>query len=148
MQLELENAGLLKNTKGQLGKRKPARPEEQLYRTSSPGGWQLYWGKNSRTNDYISRSMTSAQDYWFHARGMPGSHLVLKCGESAEKVAEEDILFAASIAAGYSKGKHDSKVEVIVSQGRGVKKPKGAKPGLVTVDSYRSVIVVPKRIED
>ncbi len=147
VQLELETAGMLKRTKGQLGRRQQVKPEDQLYKTVSPGGWQLYWGKNSRTNDYVSRNMTSAQDFWFHAKGMPGSHLVLKCGDSADKVSEEDLHYAAAFAAGYSKGKDDSKVEVIVAQGRDVKKPKGARPGLVTVDSYRSLVVAPLRLD-
>ena len=56
--------------------------------------------------------------------------------------------FAASLAAGYSKGKDAGKVEVIVAQGRDVKKPKGARPGLVTVGSYRSVMVVPARLSE
>ena len=78
---------------------------------------------------------------------MPGSHLVLKCGDSRDKVDEADILYAASYAAGYSKGKDAGKVEVIVADGKDVKKTKGAKPGLVTVESYRSVLVSPKRLE-
>ncbi|MEJ2470303.1 MAG: NFACT family protein [Desulfuromonadales bacterium] len=147
VQSELEAAGLLKTTRGQLGKRPVAKPEEQLYRATTSGGWPLFWGKNSRTNDYVSRHMTGPQDLWFHAKGMPGAHLVLKCGESTDSVAEEDVLFAASLAAGYSKGKHAGKVEVIVASGRDVKKPKGARPGLVTVDSYRSVMVAPRRLE-
>ena len=77
---------------------------------------------------------------------MPGGHLVLKCGSEGGQVPEEDVLFAASFAAGYSKGKDASKVEVIVAQGREVKKPKGAKPGLVTVNTYRTVMVAPRRL--
>ncbi len=148
VQLELETAGMLKQTKGQLGRRQQVKPEDQLYKTVTPGGWQLYWGKNSRTNDYVSRNMTAPQDLWFHAKGMPGSHLVLKCGDSADKVSEEDLHHAASFAAGYSKGKDDGKVEVIVAQGRDVKKPKGARPGLVTIDSYHTVMVAPRRLVD
>lgn len=147
VQLELETAGMLKQTKGQLGKRQAVKPEDQLYKAVSPGGWQLFWGKNSRTNDYVSRNMTGTQDLWFHAKGMPGSHLVLKCGDSVDKVSEEDVHYAAAFAAGYSKGKDDSKVEVIVAKGRDVKKPKGARPGLVTVEAYNSVIVAPTRLE-
>jgi len=78
---------------------------------------------------------------------MPGGHLVLKSGAESGQVPEEDVLFAASFAAGYSKGKDASKVEVIVAQGREVKKPKGAKPGLVTVNTYRTVIVAPRRLD-
>ena len=148
VQLELETAGLLKQTKGQLGRRQAVRPEDQLYQNVTPGGWQLYWGKNSKTNDYVSRNMTAAQDFWFHAQGMPGCHLVLKCGDSADRVAEEDLLFAAAFAAGYSRGKDAGKVEVIVARGRDVRKPKGARPGLVTVESYRTVMVAPARLSE
>jgi len=148
VQLELETAGMLKQTKGQLGRRQTTRPEDQLYKTVTPGGWPLYWGKNSRTNDYVSRNMTGTQDLWFHAQGMPGSHLVLKCGDSADQVSEEDLVFAASLAAGYSRGKDAGKVEVIVAKGRDVRKPKGARPGLVTVDSYRTVMVAPARLTE
>ena len=148
VQQELEAAGMLKQTKGQLGKRRTVKPEDQLYKAVTPGGWQLLWGKNSRTNDYVSRTLTGVKDLWFHAKGMPGSHLVLKCGDSVDKVSEGDVHYAASLAAGYSKGRDDSKVEVIVAQGRDVKKPKGARPGLVTVDSYHTVLVAPARLVD
>lgn len=148
VQLELESAGLLKKTKGQLGKRKPASPEDQLNQVETPGGLKLFWGKNSRSNDYVSRTLTGPKDLWFHAHNMPGCHLVLKCGDSTAQLPEEEVLFAASFAAGYSKGKDAGKVEVIVAQGRDVKKPKGARPGLVTVDTYRTVMVAPKRLAE
>lgn len=148
VQRELETAGLLKQTKGQLARRAITRPEDHLHQAVTPGGWKLYWGKNSRTNDYISRNMTGPKDLWFHAKGLPGCHLVLKCGDSVDQVSEQDILHAAAYAAGYSKGKAASKVEVIVAQGGNVMKPKGARPGLVTVDSYASVMVLPRRLQD
>jgi predicted ribosome quality control (RQC) complex YloA/Tae2 family protein len=146
IQLELESAGLLKKTKGQLGKRKAASPEDQLFQAVTPGGLKLFWGKNSRTNDYVSRRLTGSNDLWFHAHHMPGCHLVLKSEGPADQVPEEDVLSAASFAAGYSKGKDAGKVEVIVAEGRAVKKPKGARPGLVTVESYRTVLVAPMRL--
>jgi predicted ribosome quality control (RQC) complex YloA/Tae2 family protein len=71
---------------------------------------------------------------------------VLKCEGQVGRVSEDDVLYAASFAAGYSKGKDAGKIEVIVVQGRDVKKPKGARPGLVTVDSYRTVMVAPQRL--
>jgi predicted ribosome quality control (RQC) complex YloA/Tae2 family protein len=73
---------------------------------------------------------------------------VLKCEGQVGQVSEEDILYAASFAAGYSKGKDAGKVEVIVAHGRDVKKPKGVRPGLVTVDAYRTVVVAPKRLSE
>jgi predicted ribosome quality control (RQC) complex YloA/Tae2 family protein len=109
---------------------------------------KLFWGKNSRTNDYVSRRLTGSNDLWFHAHHMPGCHLVLKSEGPADQVPEEDVLSAASFAAGYSKGKDAGKVEVIVAEGRAVKKPKGARPGLVTVESYRTVLVAPRRLDE
>jgi len=148
VQLELESAGLLKETRGQLGRRQILSPESQLHQSVSPAGLKLYWGKNSRTNDYVSRRLTGPDDLWFHAHNMPGCHLVLKCAGRSDHVPEEDILFAASFAAGYAKGKDAGKVEVMVARGRDVRKPKGARPGLVTVETYRSVLVVPRRLEN
>ena len=148
VQLELEAAGLLKKTKGQLGRRQTASPQDQLNQAVTPGGWKIFWGKNSRTNDYVSRNLTGPHDLWFHAHNMPGCHLVLKCEGQGGHMPESDILCAASFAAGYSKGKDAGKVEVIVAQGRDVKKPKGARPGLVTVDTYRTVMVAPKRLSE
>lgn len=147
VQLELESAGMLKAVRGQLGRRQPVQPEDQLHRATSPSGLKLFWGKNSRTNDYVSRHLTGSHDLWFHAHNMPGCHLVLKCDGQGGNVPEEDLLCAASFAAGYSQGKAAGKVEVIVAQGRDVKKPKGAKAGLVTVDNYRTLLVVPRRLE-
>ena len=147
VQLELESAGLLKATRGQLGRRRTEAPEDQLHQAETPGGLKLFWGKNSRTNDYVSRRLTAANDLWFHAHNMPGCHLVLKCGATAGPVPEEDILYAASLAAGYSRGKDAAKVDVIVAPGRAVQKPKGARPGLVTVESYRTVMVAPRRLD-
>jgi predicted ribosome quality control (RQC) complex YloA/Tae2 family protein len=148
VQLELEAAGLLKATKGQLGRRQTGRPEDQLHQTVTPGGLKIFWGKNSRTNDYVSRQLTGPGDLWFHAQNMPGCHLVLKCEGQVARPADEDVLFAAAFAAGYSKGKDAGKVEVIVAQGKDIKKPKGARAGLVTVDSYRTVMAVPQRLKD
>ncbi|MGK2907567.1 MAG: Rqc2 family fibronectin-binding protein [Desulfuromonadales bacterium] len=148
VQLELESAGLLQATKGQLGRRQSIAPEDQLHQAETPGGLRLFWGKNSRTNDYVSRRLTGPDDLWFHAHRMPGCHLLLKCEGQVGRVSEDDVLFAASFAAGYSKGKDAGKVEVIVAQGRDVKKPKGARPGLVTVDRYRTVMVAPQRLRE
>ncbi len=148
VQLELESAGLLKSAKGKLGKRRTETPEEQLRQAETPGGLKIFWGKNSRTNDYVSRRLTAKNDLWFHAHGMPGCHLVLKCGSVVGLVSEEEVLYAASLAAGYSRGRASGKVEVIIAQGRDVQKPKGARPGLVDVKSYRTVMVSPRRLDE
>lgn len=147
VQLELEAAGLIKAVKGQLGRRQLPRPEDQLHRATTPGGRAVLWGRNSRSNDYVSQRLTAPDDLWFHAHRMPGCHLVLKCAGQGD-VPHADLLYAAAMAAGYSQGKSSAKVEVMVAKGRDVRKPKGARPGLVTVDAYRTVMVAPLRLDD
>lgn len=115
--------------------------------TVSPNGYRICWGMNNRANDYVSKKLCGADDLWFHAHEMPGCHLVLKRGERRE-IPKEDRLFAASLAAGYSRGKNDGTVTVMVTEGRWVGKPKGAKPGLVTVRQYQTLRVAPRRVEN
>lgn len=146
---ELQQAGHLRDSHyTPKGKPRPLNPKERLRKAITPGGFQLYWGRNNLTNDYVSKTMTDADDLWFHAHGCPGCHLVLKRGNWKGEIPEEDVLFAASLAAGYSHGKEDSKLEVMVAQGRHVNKPKGARPGLVIVPQFRTVLVRPIRQDD
>ncbi|MGE4578941.1 MAG: NFACT family protein [Desulfuromonadales bacterium] len=142
---ELEEAGMIRPSERWRAIRRPDDPKEQVRRLPSPGGFTICWGKNNRTNDYVSRHLTAADDLWFHARDMPGAHVVLKRGQHAGDIPTEDLLFAARIAAGYSRGKDAIKVEVMVAEGKAVHKPKGARPGLVTVSRFTSVLVPPLR---
>ncbi len=139
---ELEEAGLVPSA-GRMEKsftknRRP-RPQSAL----SPGGFRVYWGKNSRTNDYVSRELAAAGDLWFHACQVPGSHVLLKVTNKGETVPEEDILYAAAVAAAHSRAAQSGKTEVMVARAEDVRKPKGARPGLVTVAAYRTVMVKP-----
>jgi len=138
---ELIAAGMVQMRAEPGRRRQPVDPAEQLRSAVTPGGFKLFWGKNNRSNDYVSRQLTGADDLWFHAWNMPGCHLVLKRGERRGEVPEADVLHAAAIAAAHSRGKEAGKVEVMVAEGRWVKKPKGARPGLVTVEHYRTVVV-------
>jgi predicted ribosome quality control (RQC) complex YloA/Tae2 family protein len=112
----------------------------------TPGGYTLFWGRNNRSNDHVSRTLTRPDDLWFHAANMPGCHLVLRRKGEGGDVPEADVLFAAAIAAAHSRGKDAGKVEVMVAEGKWVRKPKGARPGLVTVEHYRTVVVRPQTI--
>ncbi len=141
---ELAAGGFLPRTSASPAGRKAPDFRQSLRRSQSPGGFQICWGKNSRTNDYISRELTAADDLWFHAHGIPGCHLVLKRAGRRD-IPEEDQLFAAAVAAGYSRGSGEGKVEVMVAEGKYVRSPKGARPGLVTVERYRTLLVKPMR---
>ncbi|MEJ2201845.1 MAG: NFACT RNA binding domain-containing protein, partial [Desulfuromonadaceae bacterium] len=100
----------------------PPAPEAGLRRTQSPSGLKIIWGRNNHSNDQVSKHLTANDDLWFHAHNLPGCHLVLK-REGGREIPEEDLLFAASLAAGYSRGRHDAKVEVMVVKGGSVRKP-------------------------
>ena len=141
---ELRRAGLLKE-KNNLHKRRTQQPSKPL-ETYSPAGFKIIWGRNNRQNDEISTKMTREGDLWFHAHHLPGSHVVLKQDQKSLSFSDVDINYAASIAAGYSKGRMDAKVEVIVAEAHHIKKLKGARPGLVTVRKYKTVVVAPLRI--
>ncbi|MCW8859249.1 MAG: NFACT family protein [Deltaproteobacteria bacterium] len=142
---ELRDAGLLQEPNKLHSRRtqQPSKPHE----TTSPSGFRILWGRNNRQNDELSTRLLKAGDLWFHAHNAPGAHVVMKCGERGSQILDEDIRYAASIAAGYSKLKTDTKVEVISAEAKSVRKPKGSRSGLVTVQQYKTLVVQPLRVE-
>lgn len=97
-----------------------------------PDGWQLFAGKTDAANDYVSITLAKARDRWFHIRGMPGGHVVLRVPPDREPD-RGTLERAASIAAYHSKARSAGVVSVSMTEGRHVSKPKGAKPGTVTI---------------
>jgi predicted ribosome quality control (RQC) complex YloA/Tae2 family protein len=100
-------------------------------------------GRSARSNVELTFRLAGPDDLWLHASGMPGSHVVLKRSGPNEPD-DEDILEAAGYAAYFSKGRHDTHVEVMVTARRNVAKIKGAPPGLVRVANVKTVRVRPK----
>ena len=99
-------------------------------------------GKNPEQNDEVSLKIASKNDMWFHARGMGGSHVIIKSDKN-EKPPKEVIVRAAEIAAYHSKGKNSSKVQVTQTFARHVQKKKGMAPGAVRVTKENSITVNP-----
>ncbi|MBR6349086.1 MAG: NFACT family protein [Lachnospiraceae bacterium] len=95
----------------------------------SSDGYDIYVGKNNYQNEYISFKMADNDDWWFHAKNIPGSHVILKCAgkEVSDKAFEE----AASLAAHFSKANENDKVEIDYIQKKFLKKPPKAMPGFV-----------------
>ena len=85
--------------------------------------------------------MASSNDIWLHVKNMPGSHVVIK--KDKGEIPEQTIIEGAMLAALYSKAKMSSNVNVDYTAVRNVKKPSGAKPGMVVYDNYRTVVVTP-----
>lgn len=97
-----------------------------------PGGFKVLAGKTDADNDYLSLKRAKPNDYWFHVRGMPGSHVVLTSG-SEETPDRATLKQAAAVAAWYSKARHGGVVPVSCTQAKYVTKPRGSKPGLVHI---------------
>lgn len=96
------------------------------------GGWTVLAGKTDADNDYLSLKMAKPNDFWFHVRGMPGSHVVLR-GKKGEEPGKSVLKEAAAIAAYHSKAKNAGVTPVSCTQAKYVSKPGGAKPGTVTI---------------
>ncbi|MEA3465912.1 MAG: NFACT RNA binding domain-containing protein [Thermodesulfobacteriota bacterium] len=140
---ELIDAGWYKPTSALQRETRRQSAASLVNRTQSPGGWEIVWGRNNKTNDYVSKTLLKSRDLWFHAHKIPGCHLVIKCDGAT--VAQEDQIFAAAIAAAHSRAGNDTSVEVMVSEGKWVKRIKGAPPGLVKVENYRVIQVTPAK---
>ncbi len=108
-------------------------------------GFTILYGKNSRANDLLLRKHAAGEDLWFHARGVAGSHVVLKL--AGRHPTEKAIKHAAGVAAYLSKNRQARKVEVILTEAKNVRKPRGARPGLVTVTEYRTIMVEPVKVD-
>ena len=110
----------------------------------SSDGFDIYVGKNNFQNDQLTFQLATGNDWWFHAKKIPGSHVVVKTEgkELPDRTFEE----AARLAAYYSKGREQDKVEIDYIQKKHVKKPSGAKPGFVVYYTNFSM-AVPSDIE-
>lgn len=108
----------------------------------SSDGFDIYVGKNNYQNEEVTFKIADGSDWWFHAKGIPGSHVIVKCGqkELPDRTFEE----AASLAAYYSKGRAADKVEIDYIQRKFVKKTKGGPPGFVIYHTNWSMMAKPK----
>lgn len=106
----------------------------------SSDGFHMYVGKNNYQNDELTFKFATGNDWWFHAKNMPGSHVVVK-SEGAEELPDRTFEEAGRLAAYYSKGREQEKVEIDYIQKKHVKKPAGAKPGFVVYYTNYSLMI-------
>ena len=109
-----------------------AQREPRAYRYELPGGWTVLAGKTDADNDRLSIKLAKPNDWWFHVRGMPGSHVILKAREG-EEPDRETLKRAAAIAAYHSKARAGGVVAVSCTRAKHVTKSHGAKPGTVHI---------------
>ena len=134
---ELENLGYLKKKKKVNTIRKNKKPAFETYFTKD--GIEIWIGKNNLQNDYLTFKHAHRYDTWFHVKDMPGSHVVVK----GDQLDEYTIRLASNLAACFSKGKDSSSVPVNYTLIKTLKKPHGAKPGKVILDSYKTIYIDP-----
>lgn len=140
---ELINVGLIKQKKDKNKSKKPS--SDGKYKIYEYNGFKILVGKNNKQNDELTFKVANKNDLWFHAKDIPGSHVILKIND--EEPTEEVMRYAAILAAKHSKGSQSSKVAVDYTQVKNVWKPKGAKPGFVLYKNYKTIFVNPQDLE-
>ena len=125
---EMADSGYIRKTTEKKGQSKKAEKSSPLHFVTS-GGLDVYVGKNNFQNEYLTLKFADGEDWWFHAKQLPGSHVILR--SSGKEVSDRDFEEAASLAAHFSKAEGAQKVEVDYVQRKQIKKPSGSKPGYV-----------------
>lgn len=117
---------------------------ERFRRFVVPGGYEVFAGKSAANNDELTVRFAKPNDYWFHARGSSGSHVVLRWSDSKSKPPKEALRAAASIAAYYSGARNAKMVPVAYTQKKNVRKPRGSAVGAVYMDREEVMMAEPK----
>lgn len=138
IRFELREQGYIKMRNQK--KSKPQQKSKPLHYISRDG-FDIYVGKNNRQNDELTLRFASPSDLWFHTKDIPGSHVIIKTQNNT--IPKTTIIDAANLAAFYSKAKTSSNVPVDYTQKRFVKKPNGARPGMVIYDNQTTVYITP-----
>jgi len=136
---ELVETGYVRKRKTNF-KEKKYKAKPHRYKTSD--GFDVLVGRNNRENDILTLKTASKTDYWFHTKDIPGSHVIVPT--EGREITETAIFEAAAIAAYHSKGRVSENVPVDYVPIRYVKKPAGAKPGMVIFTNNRTVWVNPE----
>ena len=134
---ELAECGYVRNTEKKRMKTAPSRP--MVFRSSD--GAMIYVGRNNRQNDLLTLKTAARNDLWLHVQKQPGSHVIIDC--SGNEPSDMTVTEAAMLAAWFSQAKDGQNVAVDMTNVRYVKKPSGARPGMVVYDRYRTVFVTP-----
>lgn len=135
---ELEAGGYVRSADR---RRQQKQPASRPMRFRSSDGFEILVGRNNRQNDQLSLKTARRDDLWLHIQKFHGTHVIVCC--AGAPVPDGTITEAAMLAAWYSQAREGQNVPVDVTQVRNLRKPNGAKPGMVVYDRYRTVIVTP-----
>lgn len=141
---ELINSGYLKeHSKAKKTSRTNTKTnEKEAFLKFETNNFTILVGKNNLQNHKLTLKTAKKGDIWFHVKDCPGSHTVILT--NGKEPDFETLMFAAQIAAFFSKAKNSSQVPVDYTQIKNVKKPNGAKPGMVIYENYKTLFVTPK----
>lgn len=139
---ELADAGYIKRSAQKRSKQSAALKFKEY---TADEGYKILVGRNNRENDYLTTVLAGKNDLWFHTKNIPGSHVIVFSGGA--EVSEDTVVKAARLAAENSKGAGSSNVPVDYTQIKYVKKPSGAKPGMVIYKTNKTVYVTPDKKE-
>lgn len=134
---ELMDTGYIKYKKENKKNTKPSKP----YHFVSSDGFHIYVGKNNTQNDYLTLKFAGKTDLWLHTKNIPGSHVIIK--SAGNNIPNSTLEEAAVLAAYYSSGKSSSNVPVDYTLVKNIKKPSGAKPGMVIYYTNKTLYVTP-----
>ncbi len=118
--------------------------EQPPFRRTVIDGYEVWVGKNARSNDKLT-SMAHKEDIWLHARGVGGSHVVIRMENNKNMPQKSTILKAASLAAWHSKARGSGLAPVVYTKRKYVNKPKGAPAGSVTIQKENVEMIQPKK---
>lgn len=140
IRLELINAGYMKkkHSKKKGQKLKKSKPMHYL----SSDGYDIYVGKSNIQNDELTLHFADSNDMWLHTKEIAGSHVIIST-KGMGILSDTALLEAAHLAAYHSKGKNGSNVPVDYTLRKNVKKPSGAKPGMVIYEQNKTIYITP-----
>ena len=138
----LVDGGYLKPGKG----KRPKAAHSQPLSLASPDGFRILVGRNSRQNDEVTFRKARSNDWWFHARGVPGAHVVVR--SEGKELPPETVQLAAELAAHFSRARHEADVPVDYTLRRHVRRIPRAAPGLVTYRQEQTIRVAPRGPSD
>ncbi|MBR4082823.1 MAG: NFACT family protein [Lachnospiraceae bacterium] len=133
---ELTESGYIRRKGGNKKEKITSKPFHYI----SSDGFHMYVGKNNYQNDELTFKFANGNDWWFHAKNTPGSHVIVKT-DGADELPDRTFEEAGRLAAYYSKGRDQDKVEIDYIQKKHVKKPAGSKPGFVVYYTNYSLMI-------
>ncbi len=137
---ELTESGFLRKQVQKKGQQRQKKAKPLRYISSD--GYEILVGKSNLQNDELTLRTAEPTDLWLHTKDIPGSHVIIRTGGQSE-LPEATMEEAANLAAFYSKAKHSSMVPVDYTQRKNIKKPNGAKPGMVIYLTNKTIYITP-----